>query len=264
MITLRQIQEDLQAHLLVTTEAEVVRHVSGVDEDFIAERLSIYTDAYRLRLLEVLGIQYKVLADYLGEDDFEELGRKYIDTYPSHNFSVEVFGQHFSQYLRDTKPYSEKPYLCELSRFIWALSLTVDAADAPVLTTQDIAAVPQDRWPDMCISLHPSVHMLELSWNVIDIWQALIAEKKAPQPKQKKEIIHCAVWRKGIQSYFVTLTQQEAWVLQALQKGLSFGEVCEGLVEWLSEDEVATYAVNLLVRWLNDEMLSEIEFKKIS
>lgn len=258
MSELGQLQKNLQAHLLVD-DTKIIQQITGTTPENIAIRLAVYSNGYRWRLLEVLENDYLILSKLLGETAFQELAYAYIEAYPSHYFSVDLFAQHLPQFLAETKPYSEQAYLSELAHFILALNNTIDAADAPVLTTAELTAVPQENWPDMVIDVHPSVQLLTHHWNIVALWQAGNDDQVFPAAIRLEQMGHLVVWRKDIQSFYYVLDEKDAWVMQALQQGQSFGDICEGLLQWLPEEEVATHAVNVLLRWLNDGMLSKVK-----
>jgi hypothetical protein len=256
MSGLRELQEGLQAHLLAD-DKKIKQFVVRPEQGNITERLAIYGTAYRLRLLDVLQKDYPLLKKLLGEDAFAELGDAYIDAYPSKNFSVNCFGQHLAEFLHQEEPYAQNLYLSELAHFIWALGSTITAADAPVLTTQEMAAIPQDLWPELRLKFQPALVVLTQEWNTIALWQALLNNEKLPKSTRQSEVSYCVVWRKAQQAYYVPLSKEEKWVMQMLQENQSFAEVCEGLTQWLPEEQVAQFTVGLLVRWINEGMLAE-------
>lgn len=257
MTNLQALQKNFQAYLL-NREEDIVADVCGPDSETISERLDIYGNGYRYRLVEVLGFDYAILQKYIGDEKFAEMGFAYIDAYPSKFYSVAEFGKYLPKFLAECKPYSDMPYLSDLANFMWKLSWTADAEDGPILKYEDLASIPQENWPAMIISLHPSVKCVKCEWNVLPIWQAVTEEREAPAPEKTSEPNYIAVWRKGIQPYYVAVTPAGAWMLQALQEGKTFEEVCEGLLEWYSEEQVAQEAVNFLLQWLSYEMLSTI------
>ncbi|MDF2868351.1 MAG: putative DNA-binding domain, partial [Gammaproteobacteria bacterium] len=53
MTSLRKLQHDMQSFLL-TTQPSIYPHIVGPDADFITERLAVYSEAYLLRLQEIL------------------------------------------------------------------------------------------------------------------------------------------------------------------------------------------------------------------
>ncbi len=260
MTLLQKLQESLQTHLL-TDDAEISNYITGATPEMVSERLAIYNNGYYARLLEILHSDYNVLAKLIGEGQFDELGFSYIKAYPSHHFSANVFGQHMEKFLAETKPYATQPHLSQLAGFIWALNGTVDAPDAPLLTTNEVAAIPQEEWANMVLTLHPSVYLHESDWNILPIWQAIIQNQTPPAVTKEPSKAYCVLWRKEMQPYYCSLPEQEAWTLKAMQEQQSFGEICDGLLQWYSEDQVATHAVNLLLRWLNDEMLTQVTLR---
>lgn len=257
---LRQLQASLQTHLLHDDQA-IANYITGDSPEMVSERLGIYQHAYYGRLLEVLGKYYEPLVKFLGDDKFYEMAEAYVKAYPSKYFTVDLFPQHLPQFLATAKPYADKPYLTELATFIWSVNSAIDAPDGSILKTEKVGTIPQEDWADMHFTLHPSTKLFTFAWNVVPIWLAALQNTEIPATEQTT--CHAVIWRKGIQPYYYPLNQQDFWVLQALQEGKSFGEVCNGLLQWFPEDQVATHAVSLLLRWLNDEMFSDVEVKRI-
>jgi len=260
-VTLRETQESLQAHLLADDEG-ISKYITGATPEMVSERLAIYNGGYYARLIDALKNDYHALCTLMTEHAFFHMGEAYAQAYPSKYFSVDLFGQHLAKFLATTKPYCEKPYLSELARFIWDLNSTIDGPNGTILKMADMAAIPQDDWADMHIKLHPCTRLVTMDWNIVPIWHALIQNNEPPAPQQEKT--YAAVWRKNMSPYYCSLAEHEAWMLQALHDDKSFGEICEGLLQWFPEDQVATNAVNLLVYWLNEEMLSEVTVKQNS
>ncbi len=260
MSQLRNIQQHLQSHLL-TNDDLINAQVFEPSQGSVADRLAIYNNGYRWRLYEILDIYYPILAKVMGAEAFEKLRVVYLEIHPSRHYSIDLFGQYLPEFLKTAAPYNQQLFLSELAQFIWSLSDTIDGPDAPVLVRDDLAAVAQDQWPDMRISLHPSVALLTQRWNTLALWNAANADQPIPAAELLEQETYCVVWRKEIQSYFNVLGKEDAWILQALQKDLSFGEICEGLLQWLPEDAVAAHAVNILLRWLQDGMLSTVRIE---
>lgn len=256
-VELRELQKSLQNHLL-TKEKSINQYIAGATPKIISQRLAIYGDGYRYRLIDVLATYYDVLYKYVGDENFFDLASAYIAAFPSRYFSVDLFPQHLAKFLAVTEPYKNQFYLSELANFIWLLNTTIDSADARILTTNDLAKIPQDSWGEMRFTFHPSVKSLTFNWNALAIWQAIIQSQEVPQPSVLDQTSFCVVWRKSMQPYYCPLSEDQAWVFQALKNNQTFEEVCEGLLKWVSEDQAANYAASLLLRWLNDEMFSEV------
>jgi hypothetical protein len=172
--TLRRLQEDFQGYLLAP-DGRVQPQVLGSAEVSAGERLAIYANAYRLRLLEALGTDYPGLHALMGDDEFDAMGRAYIAAHPSPYFSLRWFGDRMSDFLRTTEPYSKYPVFAEMAAFEWAKSDAFDAADSETAAIEDMAALPPDAWPALTFVPQASLRRLDLRWNVPTVWKAIDA-----------------------------------------------------------------------------------------
>jgi len=255
--TLRRLQEDFQGYLL-TLDQRMQPHALGSAQVSAEERLAIYANAYRLRLLEALATDYPGLHTVLGDAEFDAMGRAYIAAHPSPYFSLRWFGDRMSEFLRATAPYAKYPVFTEMAAFEWAKSDAFDAADSNIATIDDMAAIPADAWPGLTFAPHPSLRRLDLRWNVPLVWKAIDTGQEPPALEENDYPISWLVWRQDLLTYFRSLNVDEAWALDALQRGESFAALCEGLTEWIDAQNVAVHAAGLLKQWLIDGLISEI------
>ena len=223
-----------------------------------SERLGIYADAYRLRLLEALETDFVALRVYLGDADFARMGQAYLDAHPSTHPSLRHFGRALSAFLANDDRYRSQSLLTELAAFDWALTEAFDAPDDTVLTGDTLAALPPQRWASMRLRPHPSLFRVDLQWNAPALWKAADAGAPLPAAEPSVHPIAWAVWRQGLQTYFRSLPVAEAWALDAVRAGHDFATVCEGVCEWIDPAHAAAHAAGLLKQWITDGMLSDI------
>jgi len=257
MNTLRRLQEDFQGYLL-TLDGRMNSQVLGSEQVGAKERLAIYANAYRLRLLEALGTDYPGLHTVFGDDEFDAMGRAYIAAHPSAYFSLRWFGDRLSEFLRTTEPYSKYPVFTEMAAFEWAKSDSFDAADSAIASIHDMAAIPPDAWPGLRFVPHPSLRRLNLRWNVPAVWKEIEAGQEPPALEENDYPIAWLVWRQDLLTYFRSLNVDEAWAMDAMRRGETFAAICEGLTEWIDAQNVALHVSGLLKQWLTDGLISEI------
>lgn len=257
MKALSDLQKEFQNYVFQhdkRMECEIV----GTKRASAKTRLGIYSSAYRLRLLEALDTDYPGLRALAGDDEFEKLGYAYIESHPSTYFNMRWYGGEMSEFLKNTSPYDRHPVLSEMAAFEWAQALAFDAPNEPVLTIEDMNAVPGDAWPELVFKPHASVQRLNLEWNVPAFWKA-VEKKDDPQPPQKNQYpIGWVLWRKNLQSYYRSLGVDEAWAIDAVHEGRNFAEICGGLCEWIDELQVARHAAGLLKTWIAEGMIKEV------
>lgn len=255
MNALKTLQKDFQHYLMKSDEAIALPHISPAAPFTANQRLGIYHYAYRGRLKDVLADDFPKCLALLGEEDFEKAAYHYLDTYPSHHFSVRYFGLYFSQFLKHTAPYDRFPVVSEMVRFEWAAQSTLDAQDAPLLTREDLTQIAPDEWANIIFKFHPSVKLESFNWDTVSIWREIDQEQPAREPRPLEKPITWLLWRNDLRCYFNSLSTPQRLLAEGLQQGLTFGDICENLCTVLPETEVPTVAMETLLGWVNGGVL---------
>lgn len=259
MSQLAKLQNDFQAYLIDADKGAAFKSRIVDDIKVGAEkRLGIYYDAYRFRIIEALATAYPKLKIILGDDLFDSTARAYIDQYPSTYRNMRWVGGKMQTHLLETLP--QHPIAAEMAAFEWALGLAFDAADASMLTLQDLAEIPPELWADLKFEFHPSVLLLPLKWNVVQVWNVLDKDEAPPGIAKTEEA--CLIWRaglnldSGLNSHFRSLAKTEYAAIQLAMSGACFGVLCEKLQETCSEEEATMLAAQYLSTWLYDGLIS--------
>lgn len=257
-LSLADTQQAFQTAVLLLQKA-TPDFIIGTTQASAAERFKVYTDAYRLRLIEALGADFPALKNCLGDEGFYALGRAYTDASPSNQFSVRWFGRHLSQFLAKTMPYSEQPGLKELAIFEWALSEAFDAAESNLVDYLQLAEIDPVYWPSLKLHFHPSLRHVDLNGNAPQVWQASNKNQALPEFTLHPEPQAWIIWRQELKLLFRSLSVQEAFALDAFMQEQHFAEICTGLSEWLDEKQVVMQAATYLQTWLRDGWITDIE-----
>ncbi len=255
---LADLQQAFQSAVLQLRET-TPDFIIDTDKASSAERFKVYTEAYRLRLIEALSADYPALKDWLGDDGFATMGRVYIDASPSDQFSIRWFGRHLPRFLVETPPYAEQPVLKELAIFEWALSEAFDAPECALTDYQHLAAIDPAYWPSLKLRFHPSLRRIDLDGNTPQIWQASNRKEPLPPFTISPESVAWIIWRQQLKLLFRSLSAEEAFALDAFMQGQCFAEVCSGLIEWLDEEQVVMNAAVFLQAWLRDDWIADVE-----
>lgn len=256
MSELVHLQEQFQKFLL---SQESTAHDSIMPTGLVSvtTRLGIYRDAYALRLMESLSVNFPLLYAYLGTEEAEQLFMAYIAAHPSTYRSIRWFGDSLAEFT--TQYYKKNPHLAELADFEWRMTLAFDAADAPVVGVDEMASLPAQAWADLQFELHPSIQRVHYFWNAVPIWQALAYEQELPALYLNEEANSWVLWRTPeYQLQFYSLSQEESWALDALSQGISFALLCEGFCQWFEPEEVGMRAASYLKGWIQKGMVSKL------
>ncbi|CEK11447.1 HvfC/BufC N-terminal domain-containing protein [Legionella hackeliae] len=259
MNTLFSLQEMFQNYLLSDSKI-IEQHIVNSEKISAAKRLDIYRDAYRIRLIECLASNYPTLKTYIGFKVFQTIGNAYLEKNPSSYRSIRWFGDNFSSFLKELA----EDCLAELAQFEWCLSVAFDAADAKIVTMEEMTRVSPSSWANMRFLPHPSLQQECFYWNIVPIWQAIANQQTPPEPNKKLQPVSWVIWRSNYMSRFYSLAADESWALNAMIQGANFGEICAGLCEWHDEEQVGMQAASLLKGWIQSELLSEIKLDQES
>lgn len=258
MSELARLQSEFQAYLLHHKQ-DMTSQVVGTAKAGAQERLDVYGNAYRLRLLAALETDFPALLALVGATVFRQLGGAYIDVHPSEHPSLRWFGRHMSDFLRRTPPYAAQLVLAEMAAFEWAQGEVFDAEDCSCVSVEAIASLSSEAWPTMPLALHPSVRRLDLEWSVPPMWQAIDKGEIPPAPARVERAVSWLLWRRGLEIHWRSLEPGETWAIDACMRGWNFGDLCEGLCEWSEASNVALLAAGMLKRWLIDGLIMRAE-----
>ncbi len=243
----------------------------GKEEPFLSEiqeggkigpeqRLYIYVQAYKARLVEVLAEDFPVLHSMVGDDMFEEICVRYIDKHPSTHPSLRYFGAHMAQFLRSTASYKDIIPAIEMAEFEWAFNDVFDAPDEDVITVEQVAAIQPEAWTTLRIKLQPSFRIHLFKWNTPAVWSTVTEGLEKPMTPQEYPVqSHCIQWKKELGCYFRTIDEDEAEVLKLACEGKSFPELCELLFEAYGE-HASHRAAELFRTWVMEGLVSDLEY----
>lgn len=255
MTRLQELQQRFQDYLIDVSN-EIEKDIVSSESALAEHRLGTYYNAYRIRLIDILAVDYAAIEKYIGREAFEDLALDYLKAYPSAHPSVRWFGQHLSDYLDNQAGQKGDAFLAEMALFEWNRGLVFDNEDAKTIFHIDnMAQVPPEAWPELRIEFIPAMHWIDLHWNVAPCSAAL--DNNEPPPEKHRDDIptRWLIWRKNRNPNWRSLEVHEAWAIEFAQQGTSFAELCEGLREWITEDQIAITAAGFLKQWIHDEMV---------
>lgn len=251
MSDLKSVQRYFQHFLFDQSSTEIKAEIEA-DVIAIDERLSIYADAYLLRLMKVLKKDFPALNILLGDKVFEQMTKRYIKHYPSSFHSIRWVGKDVANFLIQDLHYNTHTMPAELAKFEWQLSEAFDAIDNKILTKDMLLATPSSSWPQMRLNVVSSLGYGQVVWNTLAFWQKI--EKT---PRQLPLQSYYLVWRKQLNIQFREASLEEMLLIKEIEKGKNFAELCERLTEIYSPETASQVLVDILKKWVSDEILAE-------
>ena len=255
---LARLQQEFAAYL-TSRRKEAPDLVQGDARADPRERMDLYAGAYLSRLAEVLGEDFPGLWGMLGDEQFWRLCQAYTREHPSVYPSIRWFGGNMAEFLGQNQPYSDYPQVAEMAAFEWAQGLVFDAAGEDPLDMQAFSRIPAEDWAGLTFSFTPAMQRLDIDWNIPELWSAL-NEGAEPLPDLQKGEYPSAwlLWRQELSPGWRRLDVDEAWALDEAGKGMNFGDICEGLLEWVDESNAPLRAAGFLRTWVSHGLVTDI------
>lgn len=256
-IPLAQLQAVMQRSILDGDNATLC-FLKPTPNDTPETMFGVYKNAYVLRLVEVIGNDHEYLKAYLGDEQFDRLGRDYVKANPSHNPNARWFAHRLPEFLAGSEPWSKHRELAELASLERALNDAFDAPDAPVFTFADLSSLDPASIASAIFTIHPSMRLIKAATNVASIWSALKSEERPPKPEPLPQPIDILVWRQSFASRFRLLGPEEFMALSEAAKGVPFAVLCEMIATVDDPDTAAMRAGGYLRGWIEAELVSDV------
>jgi hypothetical protein len=258
MTHLRELQLRFQDYLIGGAE-DIEQDIISTADALAEHRLATYYNAYRIRLIDCLAVDYSALEKFLGRETFENMALDYLRLYPSTAPSVRWFGKNLPAYLQQHYNGDSAEFVREMASYEWAHTIVFDAADNEHLfQLEDMAQVPAEAWPKLRFEFQPAMVWLDLHWNVPLLKSALDAATELPSQQRTDYPQRWLLWRQDMKTHWRSLEVHEAWAIEQAANGANFAQICEGLLEWIDESQVALVGAGFLKQWISDKLVANL------
>ena len=228
-----------------------VRLVRGCDDSDRKTRIRVYSDAYYLRLRDVLREDFPRVAALLGPERFEDAASGYLEVFPSKQPSVRHLGRAVAEFLRRREDIPK--CLADLAQLEWARVEVFDAPDAESATIGDFVSVPPDAWPALRFSTIPALQTLRAQYPVHQLWSG---DESLDVAAANTSI---RVWRANdCRVFHAPMDERESAALHKMISGEPFAAICETFAD-MPELNAAQEATGLLARWIEDGIIARID-----
>ena len=223
------------------------------------ERMQAYQYAYFARLEEALTSDYEAVKYFLGDEEFEEVSRRYFEQYPSKSYTLNVAGAHFPEFL-GRLPYKKRDFLVELARLEYTISTIMDVEESQVLSADSIAAIPADKWDSVNLTPVAVFALLANEYPVNAYFGAVLGKKQPPKViRRKKEYI--VVFRNEYLTWRMKVEHPAFVILSGLAAGKTLGESLALVAEQFQEeiDIIQPKISEWFQSWVENGLFQEIE-----
>ena len=245
--------DEAQQQVPVTAE-DIEQVITRSRQCTSLERLQIYGNAYYARLIECLQDEFPASRNALGDETFDAFALAYLQDCPSRSYTLSKLGTEFPRFLRETRPLDIPPestwpdFLVDLATLERTYSEAFDAPGPERLTllrSEDLLAIPSERWPDARLISVECLRLLELRFPVHEYATAVRKSAQASIPEPGTTYL--AVSREDYVVRRWPLTRTAFQLLGLLRQGQPIGAAIEQCLD--SEDADEAELVNNIRTW---------------
>ena len=220
------------------------------------QRMAVYANAYRRRLVEALASTFERTARVLGDDRFDAVALAYVDSNAPTDRSLSRYGLDFPDWLRDHAAALVElraltpTALAGVAIIDAGLRRAFDAADAEPIARDVLLALPMPAWPTLRIVPVPALATASVDAAAIPLWR----DADAANVEGDAAI---AFWRRDGQTFFRSMAVAEAHLLARMRAGRTLAEACAGI----ADDDPAIpldVAAPALLAWVDEGWLSAV------
>lgn len=233
----------------------VLAHVADAGKDRREALLAAYTNAYAAGLVHMLSQDYRQLAAFLGDKQFDLMARTFALHNPANPPDGRRYGTGLPEFLGAFSPYKERPLLADLARLERALTSAVDAPKVEPLAVAELGAIPAEKWATMTFTPHPAVQRVDLRTNAVEVWSELQNGTAPSTPRLLAQTDQILVYRKDRQVKFRRLAPDEAMMWDEATKGARFSLLCEMMAMFGRHQATAARAASYIKSWTAAGML---------
>ena len=105
----------------------------------------------------------------------------------------------------------------------------------------------------------PALRRLDLRFNIPQLWSAFQGGEDPPAMEENDFPRAWLLWRQELNPHWRLLDVDEAWALDQAIAGMSFGEICGGICEWVDAQHAPMRAASFIKTWVAAGLVSGLD-----
>jgi putative DNA-binding protein len=201
-------------------------------------RFAIYRNNVLFGLSGALAARYPATQQIVGEEFLSAMAQEFVLRHPPSSPVLLEYGEGFADFVKHFEATSELTYLADVIRMEDLRTRAYHAADAPLLSAQQIAGTAPESLSDLVLVPHPSAAILRSPHPVVTIW-AMNSGEQEPGPIENWGGEDALVVRPHQLVHVHRLPRGGATFLEALASGTPLGGAVDAAMSQSPEFDVA-------------------------
>ncbi len=216
------------------------------------EQLSVYANAYRYRLYDVVAEDYPVLMHYLTEQRFSAIIWAFVGEVLPDHFNIGRFALKLPAFIQKTLPNDAFAHaLCQLET---AVAQMTDPTETAALHEADIQGLTAETLLDLTLYPRQALALMQFDQQVNAYYQAVMDDHQPVVPVN--EAVYLAVFRHEDVVWRMELEAQEFGLLSKLFDGATIGETLSDVHE-TEQHKITAY----FSKWMRNGLLASHHYE---
>jgi hypothetical protein len=196
----------------------------GRSPETTARRFGVYRNNVVHGLVEALAAVFPAMLRVVGEDWFRAMAAVHARAHPPRSRLLFEYGRDMPRFLETFEPARRMPYLADLARLELAWLASYHAADRDPLDASALAAIPEDRLPELRFVAHPAAHIVSSPFAIHAIFHANRPETASRRRIDAARPETCLVTRPRLSVMVTLLPPGQAMLAAALMAGMPLAQ----------------------------------------
>ena len=201
------------------------------------QQIAIYIDGYRLRLIEAIRSDYPALLLYLGENIFDDLALKYIESTPPNHFNLDRYPHGLAAIIRD---YTNDDFATDLAELEAAIAKVFMLEESDSLSTDTLIGTTPEQLAEMVLKPRTASCLLHLRYQA-DTYMSDMREGHMPlKPAAEARALYLVRHDNEVKRHVLSIPEY-----------LILSQLCEGITVDAALESVAKQHPDLIPEFVN-------------
>ncbi|MEP2735661.1 MAG: DNA-binding domain-containing protein [Erythrobacter sp.] len=227
--------------------------------------LNVYRGNYRNSQIEALRDTYAKTQGWAGEEPFKQAAINHVIANPCASWTIDDAGARFDETC--ARFFKDAPEVAELAWLEWAMLVAFSSADTKPLDLEQFglqtSVFGEEQWLGLQLELVPDLAARITEFDLNAMWRWVEGGQGARPDYHLSQPSGVFVWREDERATFQMVATDEVEVVQAVQSGQSYGEICMMLAgsnpSPEQAQEAAMRAGGILGRWVQEGFVTALK-----
>jgi hypothetical protein len=220
------------------------------------QRLTIYSNMYFWRLIEVLEGDFSACTHVLGASA-HDVWKDFVAGYPSRHYRLTPLGKHVSEFFDSRTDLADGRFLSDLARLEYLKEVVFEAEPSPVLEG-GLQALAPEEWAQARLTPIAAFGLMKTDYPVNPFFQALLDDDAPDVPAP--ETSYTLVWRQNNAVWRSSLNRYQYTILTALRAGETLGDALERCADFddFDPNDMLPFIGEWFAEWTTDRVFAKL------